>query len=162
MSPMVAVHLNGTEQRELPLERLRWAVIETLGREELSEAEISITFLSDTGARELNRRYLNHDWVPDVLTFVLHGPGDPPMGDIYIGFDQAKRQARDEGVSSDEELVRLAVHGTLHVLGYDHPESPDRHESVMYRRQEEIVGKIMKGHPPDAGADIAPRPVPGR
>jgi probable rRNA maturation factor len=161
ITPMVAVHLNGTEHRELPIEVLRRAVLETLEGAGCREAEISITFLGDAGALELNHRYLNHDWVPDVLTFALHGPGDPPLGDIYIGFDQAIRQALGEGVSSDEEFIRLAVHGTLHVLGFDHPESAERHESAMYLRQEEIVRRVMSGHLRPSESETGPRTVPG-
>ncbi len=59
-----------------------------------------------------------------------------------MGVDQARRQAAELGVPLDEELVRLAVHGTLHVLGHDHPEGPGREESPMFALQEALVRAI--------------------
>jgi len=112
---------------------------ETAGREAY---ELSITFLEDRPIRELNHAYLGHDWVPDVLSFGFTDP--PPLGDIYVGFEQALRQAEEEGVSFEEELVRLCVHGTLHILGFDHPETEqERAESEQYRIQEEVVRQVM-------------------
>lgn len=106
---------------------------------------MSLIFLRDPPIRELNRSWLDHDWVPDVLTFPLHGEGEAPFGDIYVGIDQALRQAREAGVSFEEELVRLAVHGVLHLLGYDHPEEPDERESSPhFRIQEELVRRVME------------------
>ena len=108
--------------------------------------ELSITFLEDGPIRDLNRVYLGHDWVPDVLSFTF--PEPPPLGDIYVGMEQAARQAMDEGVSFEEELVRLAVHGTLHVLGYEHPEDPgEREASEQYRIQEAVVREVMGDGP---------------
>jgi probable rRNA maturation factor len=71
------------------------------------------------------------------------------LGDIYVGYDQATRQAEEAGVPLPEELARLAIHGTLHVLGHDHPEGPERLESAMFRLQEQLVRRVME----DAGED---------
>jgi probable rRNA maturation factor len=65
------------------------------------------------------------------------------VGDIYIGFDEALRQARVNDVAINEELARLAVHGTLHVLGHEHPEGTDRLESAMWQVQEAIVAQVL-------------------
>lgn len=114
------------------------------------EAEISVTLLDDEPIRTLNRTWLDHDWVPDVLSFALHEKGEAPVGDIYIGLDQAARQAREHEVGLDEELVRLAVHGTLHILGGEHPEAEDeRQRSPFFRRQEAIVSRVMRDRGPE-------------
>jgi rRNA maturation RNase YbeY len=55
----------------------------------------------------------------------------------------ARAHARARGVSVREELLRLVVHGTLHILGYDHPESEEREQSVMWRRQERVVRRLV-------------------
>ncbi|TVP76281.1 MAG: rRNA maturation RNase YbeY [Gemmatimonadales bacterium] len=105
--------------------------------------ELSVTFLEDDPIRALNREWLEHDWVPDVLSFEL-GEGGILAGDIYVGLDQAARQAEEAGVPLEEELVRLALHGALHVLGFDHPEAAeDRAESPLYRRQEAILREVF-------------------
>jgi probable rRNA maturation factor len=93
----------------------------------------------------LNREYLGHEGPTDVISFPLEDPGDRVVGDIYIGVDQAARQAEDLGVTAREETVRLALHGLLHVLGWDHPEDGGREESEMFRRQEELVGRWGDG-----------------
>lgn len=108
-------------------------------------AELSVTFLDDPEILELNRRHLAHDWVPDVLSFALEATPDHRVGDLYIGINQAARQASEHGVTLDEELVRLAVHGTLHVLGFDHPEDDlGRAAAPMTRVQEAIVRQIFQ------------------
>lgn len=123
--------------------RLEAAVRRTLTAEGVEEAEISLTLLDDEAIRALNRSYLGKDRPTDVLAFSL-GEEGPPLGDVYVGVDQARRQAADQGVPLDEELVRLAVHGTLHVLGYDHPEGPEREGSPMFSRQEELVRSVLE------------------
>ena len=120
------------------------AVIHVLDHEGVDDAEISLTLLDDDGITELNRQYLSKDRPTDVIAFTLGG-GDTVLGDIYVGLDQARRQADDLGLSLDEELVRLAVHGTLHVLGHDHPEGPERTESPMFALQEELVRQLRDG-----------------
>jgi probable rRNA maturation factor len=107
------------------------------------EAEISLTLLPDPEIARLNEEYLSHDGPTDVISFPLHLPGQPPLGDIYVGLDQAARQAGELGVPLSEELLRLAIHGTLHVLGYEHPEGDERFDSSMYRRQEELLAAFL-------------------
>ncbi len=138
------LHLSAPDGAELPHALLERAVRLALVREGVGEGEMSITFLGDEAIRELNRDYLDHDWIPDVLSFALHDEGEAPHGDIYVGFEQARRQARREGVSQEEELVRLVLHGLLHVLGHDHPEAPEeRKDSRLYRLQEELVQAVF-------------------
>ena len=112
----------------------------------VAEGEISLTLVDDARIRELNRRYLDRDRPTDVISFPLYEEGEPVVGDIYVGVDQARRQAVDHGVPLEEELLRLAVHGTLHALGHDHPEGDE--ESEMFRLQEELVDAVLA----DSGA----------
>ena len=149
---MLRLHLNVPSGRNLPLSRVEAGIRVVLHRirggsiDGEDGDELSITFLEDGAIRDLNRAYLGHDWVPDVLSFTF--PEPPPLGDIYVGVDQAARQAMDEGISFEEELIRLAVHGTLHVLGYEHPEDPgERAASEQYRIQEAVVREVMEDAP---------------
>lgn len=102
-------------------------------------AEISVTFLSRPAMQRLNRDWLGHDRPTDVLAFALAGPDQKVVGDMYICPAVARAQARQVGVPVREELIRLVVHGVLHVLGYDHPAGPTRTASPMWRRQERYV-----------------------
>lgn len=137
------IHVNPVGP-EAPRELLVQAVRATLRSESVAEAEVSVTLLDDAGMRDLNRRYLARDTATDVLAFSLAEEGEMPLGDVYVGHEQARRQAREHGVSPAEELVRLVVHGTLHVLGHDHPEGPERSESPMYRAQEALVRAVVE------------------
>ncbi len=125
------------------LERAVRQTFAAMGRE---RGEISLTLLDDDAIRSLNRDYLDRDGVTDVIAFSL-GSEESPLGDVYVGLDQAVRQAGEYGVPVVEELVRLTIHGTLHVLGHDHPEGPERVESPMFRLQESLVGQLMDSAP---------------
>lgn len=91
--------------------------------------------------RRLNREYLGHDHPTDVISFALPAPGGALAGDVYVCRAEAAKNAQRHGVPLAEELVRLVVHGTLHVLGYDHPEGEDRVRSTMWRKQERYVAR---------------------
>src|SRR5688572_31811621 len=114
-------------------------VVETVLERERREAYISITFLGREAMRRLNADHKGHDRPTDVLTFALRDPAGRPIGDVYICPWVAEREARARGIPRREELIRLVVHGTLHALGRDHPEGPDRTRSAMWRRQERYV-----------------------
>lgn len=137
------IGVGGPVGRRAARDLLRRAVRATLEAHGIGDGEVSVTLLDDEGIAGLNERYLSHEGPTDVISFALHGPGQPPLGDIYIGWDQALRQAEAYGVPHGEELARLAVHGTLHVLGYDHPEGPERVESEMWERQETILREVV-------------------
>ena len=100
---------------------------------------MQVTFLSSVGMRRLNRRWKGHDRPTDVLSFALPLPDGTLAADVYVCGQVARRQARELGLPEREELIRLVVHGTLHALGYDHPEGPGRTRSAMWRRQERYV-----------------------
>jgi probable rRNA maturation factor len=140
----VAVHVDPGVELPFAPDRVRAAVEFVLRAEAAEQAEVSVALVGDDRIAELNRQYLDRDGPTDVISFPLGLPGQPlVVGDIYIGAAQAERQAADLGVPLDEEVLRLAVHGTLHVLGYDHPEDEDRDASPMYRRQEKLLVALL-------------------
>jgi probable rRNA maturation factor len=125
--------------------RIEAAVRHVLAAEGVAEGEISVALLADDDIQAMNREWLDHDYVTDVISFNLNEPGEPPLGDVYLGVGQAARQAAELGADPAEELLRLAVHGTLHVLGWDHPEGADRADSEMFRRQEALLRSFLDG-----------------
>ena len=144
MNEALTVEVGVEEGINLPLatDRVEEAARHVLSEEGVAQAEISIALVGDSMIAEMNEGYLAHEGATDVITFALHQPGEPPLGDIYIGVEQARRQAADAGVSVEEELLRLTVHGVLHVLGYDHPEEGEREGSPMYVRQEQLLATL--------------------
>jgi probable rRNA maturation factor len=122
------------------------AVVEAAARAALrdrgvEEGELSITLLDDAGMAALNAQWKGREDPTDVLAFALHGEAEPLMGDVYVGVERAVAQAGELGEPAPRELARLAIHGTLHVLGFDHPEE-GREESEMWRHQERILAEL--------------------
>ena len=124
-------------------EWLQQAVSLVLRSAELDEGEISLTLLDDDSIRELNRTYLGRDVPTDVISFALHEGEEAVLGDVYVGYEQAAIQAVEAGISVEEELARLSIHGALHVLGYDHPDTETRADSEMFVLQERLVRRLL-------------------
>lgn len=142
---MITIHINAAERCGVPQDLLERALREAFRREGVSCAELSVSFVTDAEIASLHDRYLGRSEPTDVLSFALHGDGESPLGDVYVGHEQALRQAADAGAAPEEELTRLAVHGALHVMGYDHPAGPERLASEMFHKQEEIVRRTVNG-----------------
>ncbi len=118
-------------------------------KEGVSEGtEVSVTFVDNERIKEINREYRDKDQPTDVISFAMEEMGegeiaiigeDIPkvLGDIIISIPRAKEQAEDYGHSFARELGFLAVHGFLHLLGYDHMTKED--EEKMFSRQKEIL-----------------------
>lgn len=138
----VTITINAEGLDDAAIAQIERGVAETLGHESAEAAEISVTLLSDDDIRAMNAEYLGRDRPTDVLAFSLGAPGGV-LGDVYVGSDQARRQAAEAGEALTTELVRLAIHGTLHVLGHDHPDGPERLESEMFTLQEHLVDRVI-------------------
>ncbi|AXV42268.1 rRNA maturation RNase YbeY [Staphylococcus warneri] len=117
-------------------------------QEEISEdAELSITFVDKSEIQEINKMYRDKDKVTDVISFALEedepdidmSEFDIPrvLGDIIICTDVAQEQSESYGHSFERELGFLALHGFLHLLGYDHMNEED--EKEMFGRQDAIL-----------------------
>lgn len=113
----------------------------TLQDRGIADAELSMTLVDDVAMTALNRQWRKRESTTDVLAFALNEPGEPPLGDVYLGLEQAARQATELGEAPARELARLAIHGTLHVLGFDHPDD-GREESEMWAHQERILAHL--------------------
>ncbi|WP_018923721.1 rRNA maturation RNase YbeY [Salsuginibacillus kocurii] len=112
-----------------------------------SGSELSVTFVSDESIQELNWTYREKDAPTDVLSFALNEGEEEALnvdqdipdllGDIVISVPRAKQQAEEYGHSFERELGFLAVHGFLHLLGYDH--ETEAEEKEMFARQKDIL-----------------------
>ncbi|MBC7673358.1 MAG: rRNA maturation RNase YbeY [Polaromonas sp.] len=137
-----------TEQVRIPVARGRVGrvVVSVLRAEGVGEAEVSVTFVTNRRMAALNRRHLGHAGATDVISFGFApvAEGAPVTGDIYIAPAVARRNALAHGAGIREELLRLVVHGTLHVLGHDHPTDDARTTSPMWRRQERLLLRTLR------------------
>jgi probable rRNA maturation factor len=145
VSAAIGVSLDGTR---IPVSRARVAdaVRAVLRSEAVRGAMISVAFVPTREIQRLNREHLRRNRPTDVIAFGFRatGRGAPVVGDIYIAPDVARASARANRVTVREELLRLVVHGTLHVLGYDHPETDARTRSPMWRKQERLVARLAR------------------
>jgi len=105
--------------------------------------------------RRLNREFLNRDESTDVISFDLSGSEEKkgksrfrkyatsnPVGEIYVNLDRARLQARQYGITFWEELLRLSIHGLLHLFDYDDRNPVDRKK--MMAKQEELLQKFWR------------------
>jgi probable rRNA maturation factor len=109
--------------------------------------DVAIALVSDARIRVLNRRFRRKDAVTDVLSFpadaVMMNP--PELGDIVIATGVARRQAREAGHSYAAELRVLALHGLLHLLGYDHHSPDDLGRMARLERRLRAKGGLAAG-----------------
>ena len=109
-------------------------------------AALTVLLTDDEHLRRLNKQYRDEDHATDVLSFPSGDPmpGDENLleylGDIAIAVPFAERQARDKGHDAKAELQLLAVHGVLHLLGYDHTDSEEK--AAMWMAQAAILDKL--------------------
>ena len=112
---------------------------------DIKKVEFNVIIVSNDYIHELNKNYRGIDRETDVISFALEDEKSfnrtdiRVLGDIYISIDKARSQALEYGHSFKRELYFLAVHGFLHLLGYDHMKKED--EDVMFKKQEEVLSR---------------------
>lgn len=111
---------------------------EAIDNEGYELARIDFIFCSDEFLLEVNRTHLDHDFYTDIITFPLNA--NPIMAEIYISLDRVKENAASFKVSFREELLRVIIHGVLHLCGYDDHEEDD---IAFIRKKEEYYLKKL-------------------
>jgi probable rRNA maturation factor len=152
LGPATLRRLGGEARVEALAQRAAEACAATLEAEGVGTWELALSFVSGSRIRALNRAYRGLDRATDVLSFsqregeLLAAPPDeePALGDVVVALTVAARQARAFGHSLEREVAFLAVHGTLHLLGYDHETPPE--EAVMMGKAERVLGALGLGH----------------
>ena len=137
---------NETEESlDQELLELKKLLINICNDEGLDNILFNVIIIDNDRIRELNRKYRNIDRETDVISFALEDDKTfnleeiRVLGDIYISIEKARSQALEYGHSFKRELSFLAVHGFLHLLGYDHMEKED--EEIMFKKQEEVLAR---------------------
>ena len=104
----------------------------------LTDKDIELIFVDDKEIQELNKTYRQKDKPTDVLSFPLEDMPGMPLGSIIISIDTAKKQAKEFGHSTEEEIKLLFIHGLLHLLGYDH----EVDNGEMREKEKEVIEKF--------------------
>jgi probable rRNA maturation factor len=142
--------MDETEKVSEEAEKLVEGVLQFAAKYEGVEegSELSVTFVDNDRIREINKEYRGKDAPTDVISFAMEEMGEDEieivggeiprmLGDIIISIEKTKEQAEEYGHSFERELGFLALHGFLHLLGYDHMNEAD--EKVMFTKQKEIL-----------------------
>lgn len=138
----VAVH-NAHSSLRVPSRGAVRVVSGVFRREHAVRWRVSVVFSDDRMSRRINRKFLRHDRPTDVLAFPLGRDDGRWEGEIYINLDKAARQARTYGVTAANEVARLLIHGSLHLLGYDDISATKRNR--MKAREDRYVLALAAG-----------------
>ncbi|MBV9235121.1 MAG: rRNA maturation RNase YbeY [Xanthobacteraceae bacterium] len=124
---------------------LRRAISAAAKPMQLTQSELAIVLTDDAAIRELNRRWRGSDKATNVLSFPAHGlvppgSGPRPLGDVVIAYETMAREAQEQGLPFTHHLTHLAVHGFLHLLGYDH--ESDTEAETMEQLERDILARL--------------------
>jgi len=138
-APLAVVLLNRQRRRRVDRARLG-RVLRGAARALGVSGEVSLVLTGDRPVRRLNARYRKKDKPTDVLSFPGPG-GEAGLGDIVISVETAERNARGWGRTLPQELDVLALHGFLHVLGYDHERDDGTMDRLERRLRRRLLGR---------------------
>ena len=115
--------------------RIREIARALLAGEEIGDYEISLAFVDNPTIHRLNKQFLDHDEPTDVLSFPYSDPSAKKLsGELVIGVEVAKERAEEMGHPIDAELALYAIHGLLHLCGYD-DKSPSANKTMRERER---------------------------
>lgn len=138
---MIEIELSDRQStHRFDADRLVSAARLVISDEGIERATVSIAVVDDDTIHDLNRRYLQHDYATDVLSFVFERSPDHLNGEVIVSADTAAAAASDYGWSTEDELLLYVIHGALHLVGYDDQESES--QSEMRDRERHYLGQF--------------------
>jgi probable rRNA maturation factor len=136
---MIKVAINNQQTaHKIDRAQLKTGVQRVLAGEGINNAVISIAIVDDATMHDLNRKYLQHDYPTDVLSFLLEEDDDRIEGEIIISADYAAREAKLFDWSPQDEMLLYVIHGSLHLAGYDDLE-PDLKAEMRDKEREYLA-----------------------
>lgn len=126
---MISVLLSKAFPLPLTHAKLKRIVKYVCRKENIHNAELSFVIINSGMMKAMNKKFLRHNFVTDIITFPLDT--EKIQAEIYINGERLKQQAKENGVSAANELLRLIVHGTLHAAGYD-DKKPTNRKKMLY------------------------------
>ncbi len=119
--------------------RTRKWVRDTIKEENYRLGELNFIFCSDAHLLSINQQYLNHDTYTDIITFDNSEESDRIIGDIFISIERVRENALTFNVPEQDELHRVMIHGTLHLLGY--PDKGKKAKALMTAKENYYLRK---------------------
>ena len=139
---MISFHYE--TQFELPNEaQIEQWISKVISSEEKREGDINYIFCNDEYLHKLNVEFLNHDTLTDIISFD-NSVGKELHGDIFISVERVADNAKDFGVTTEEELRRVMVHGVLHYCGYK--DKTDTDQAKMTEKENEKLQMFHVEH----------------
>jgi probable rRNA maturation factor len=134
---------NNQNKIKIDRRKIRSATIKLLKHLNCADKEISLSFVDDKTIQQLNNQYLNRDKPTDVLSFSLQegefsNINPQVLGDIVISLDTAQADASKSGLSLEQEIDFLIIHGLLHLLGYNHENTTKEETKKMQRKEKDL------------------------
>lgn len=120
---------------------LQQLLVDLFRKEGRSLDNLSVVFCSDEYLLDMNRRFLQHDYYTDILTFDLSERRHNVIGELYISVDRVRENARGMGVSAKEEMWRVIIHGSLHLCGY---KDKLKKQQLLMRQKEERYLRLLR------------------
>ena len=133
--------VNSHRKLRFPMSETRTAVHGVIRGERKRVKGITVVFVNSAFIRRMNQRFLDHDYITDVISFPLD-QGAALEAEIYINLDRARSQAKEYRVSYRHEVKRLLIHGTLHLVGYDDDSRKKRER--MRKREDYYLARLTK------------------
>lgn len=149
---------NNQDQYPIKTSQIQSQIGQVLEKLKETDCELSLLLTDDKEIQALNKAYRDLDKATDVLSFpqdedAVNESGDTLLGDVAISVETAARQAEEHHLSFNEELILLAIHGILHLLGYDHERSPqDAH--IMQDKTQAVFETLFPGRRPSGTSNF--------
>lgn len=134
---MLRIDISNEHAFPLDEARLKKAVRAVLKDAGIENGEISIAVVDNAEMHVLNRKYLDHDYPTDVLSFVLDEEDGRLDGEIIVSSDYAAREARTFDWSTDDEILLYVIHGSLHLIGHD--DQGEASKAVMRQAEQDYL-----------------------
>jgi len=133
------IRLSNTTKRCLPEKKILKTIADVLKVESHTALDLSVVICGDKFIKKINTQFLNHEYATDTIAFRLND-GKAIDGEIYISADHAETQAHRYKVTFENELFRLIIHATLHLVGYD--DARPKEKNRMTLREDFFLSRI--------------------
>ena len=133
--------INAHRRHRIRKKTIVTSVRTVLNAERRRRADVTVIFVDNRYCRRINRQFLGHDYATDVISFPME-PGESLEAEVYVNLDRARIQAREYRVSIMNEVIRLVIHGILHLTGYDDRSAAQR---GRMRVREDAFVRVLAG-----------------